>query len=117
MRKKAAFLDRDGTLIFDPGYLHDPAQVQLLPAAADAVAALRDAGYHPVIITNQSGVGRGYYALDAVHAVNQRMAALLAELHPSAIVRDFYICPHAPDDGCGCRKPLPGLLLQAADAL
>jgi histidinol-phosphate phosphatase family protein len=113
----AAFLDRDGTLIEDPGYLSDPAQVRLLPGAATAIAKLRVAGYLPVVISNQSGVGRGYFGEAAVQAVNRRLTELLLAADPAALLTAFYFCPHAPDDGCPCRKPRPGLLLRAAAEL
>ena len=115
--RPAAFLDRDGTIIEDRGYLGDPAGVRLFPGAAMAVATLAAAGYAVVVVTNQSGVGRGFYDEAAVEAVNRRVEALLREDHPGARIERFYHCPHVPGDGCECRKPRPGLLLRAAHEL
>jgi D-glycero-D-manno-heptose 1,7-bisphosphate phosphatase len=110
--RSAAFLDRDGTIIYDRGYLSDPEGVELLPGAVEFLQRLRDAGLLLVIISNQSAVGRGMCTTDDVDAVNARLAEVLA---PEGIRFDgVYYCPHAPDDGCACRKPLPGLLEQAA---
>ncbi|WP_321474798.1 HAD family hydrolase [uncultured Paludibaculum sp.] len=104
-------LDRDGTLIAEKNYLSDPAQVELLPGVRDAVDRLRTAGFGLIVVTNQSGVGRGYFTLEQVDAVNRRVVELLGQFD------GIYICPHAPSDGCTCRKPLPGLLRQASSEL
>jgi len=113
----AAFLDRDGTVIADLHYLDDPARVQLLAGAAEALALLNRAGYLPVIVSNQSGVGRGMFPEAAVHRVNERMQQLLLSEHADAEVRAFYHCPHAPEADCACRKPRAGLFLRAAEEL
>lgn len=113
---KAAFFDRDGTLIHDPGYLGDPAGVHLLPHAAAALAACRRAGYLLFVISNQSGIARGYFDVAAVHAVNARMQALLVAHDPLATLDGVYFCPHGDADACPCRKPKPGLYLTAAQA-
>lgn len=120
--RRAAFLDRDGTLIEDPGYLGDAARVALLPGAAEAVARLRRAGFAVVVVSNQSGVARGLFDEAAVHAVNRRMAELLLAADPEARIDAFYFCPHLPPElpggaACDCRKPLPGLILRAAREL
>lgn len=103
---KALFLDRDGTLIVDKDYLSDPAGVELLPGAAKGVQHARALGYRLFLFTNQSGVGRGYYTLDAVHRVNARMCSLLS---PSAekIFDDICIAPERPDEPSLYRKPSP----------
>lgn len=113
--RPAVFLDRDGTIIEERNYLSDPAGVALLPGAARGLARLRDLGLPLVLVTNQSGVGRGYFGRDAVERVHGRLIALLAEhgVRLSAI----YSCPHTPADACGCRKPSPGLLTRAAGEL
>lgn len=111
----AVFLDRDGTLIDDVGYISDPEDVRLLPGAADALQALRDAGFRLVVISNQSGLGRGLITQEQADAVHERF---LSELQRAgARVDAAYYCPHAPDEGCRCRKPLPGLILDAAREL
>ena len=107
-------LDRDGTLIEERPYLADPAGVILLPHAAEGLRALSGQGFHLAVATNQSGVGRGYFGLEAVERVNRRLCDLLAR--ESVTLDGFYICPHHPDEGCGCRKPGTGLLERAARA-
>jgi D-glycero-D-manno-heptose 1,7-bisphosphate phosphatase len=112
---KAVFLDRDGTVIKDRGYLDSVDGIELLPTVAKSLKTLSDNGFRLVLITNQSGVGRGRFDLDVVHAQHKRLAELL-EPHK---VRFELIktCPHAPDDECDCRKPKPKMLLEAADEL
>ncbi|MFQ5508919.1 MAG: D-glycero-alpha-D-manno-heptose-1,7-bisphosphate 7-phosphatase [Leptospirillia bacterium] len=119
-RRAALFLDRDGTLNVDTGYIADPHDVKLLPGAADAVARARRAGFLIVLISNQSGVARGYFSSKVVDAVNARLARLLSAEDPDAVLDGVYVCPHAPVDmggDCDCRKPAPGLLKQAASEL
>jgi histidinol-phosphate phosphatase family protein len=106
------FLDRDGTLNYDEGYLADPDRLVLLPGAADAVAAMNAAGVKVAIITNQSGVGRGLIAPEALDRIHARLRALLAER--GARVDGIYACPHRPDEACACRKPAATLALRAA---
>jgi histidinol-phosphate phosphatase family protein len=107
----AVLLDRDGTLIEDVPDNGDPARVVPRPGARRALRRLRAAGIPTAVISNQSGVGRGLLRPEQVRAVNQRVAELLGPLGP------FLFCPHAPGDGCGCRKPAPGLVRAAAAAL
>lgn len=112
MRKRYLLLDRDGTVIVEKNYLADPAQVELTPGAAEALAAVRALGWGIILVTNQAGIGRGYFTEADVHAVHARLAELL---NPRETVLDgIYFCPHAPDDRCGCRKPAPGLVHRAA---
>jgi D-glycero-D-manno-heptose 1,7-bisphosphate phosphatase len=113
--RAAAFLDRDGTLIADPGYLRDPSRVALLPGAVDALRAFRKAGLALVVVTNQSGLARGTILPHEAAAVRARFEALLAE--QGLALDATYTCPHGPEDGCPCRKPRPGMLLQAAREL
>jgi histidinol-phosphate phosphatase family protein len=105
------FLDRDGTLLEDPGYLHRLEDYALLPGAIEGLRALAEAGCGLVIITNQSGIGRGYYA----EADFQRLTDhLLDDLASHGIRIDAtYFCPHRPDEGCSCRKPETGMLERA----
>ncbi len=124
MRRPAVFFDRDNTLIASDGYLGDPAGVTLIGGAADAIARARALGYATVIISNQSGVARGMFTEEAVHAVNNRLDELLAEANPAAIVDRHEFCPFHPEGTVDryraespLRKPAPGMILQAAGKL
>jgi len=101
----AVFLDRDDTLVHDPGYLADPAQVKLLPGVAEGLATLAAAGWPLVVISNQSGIARGLHTAEAFHAVMARIRALLADR--GVAILGVYFCPHHPDltGPCECRKP------------
>lgn len=115
MSYPALFLDRDGTLIADPGYLRDPDEVVLLPGCAHVLREAKRRGYRLIIVSNQSGVGRGYYDEAALHRVQERVN----DLFDAEGVRfdGVYFCIHAPEAGCECRKPRPGMLLGAAREL
>lgn len=108
---RAALLDRDGTVIADRGYLADPAGVEVLPGAAEGLARMRSFGLGLAIVTNQSGVGRGYFDQAQLRAVNLRMAELLEA--QGVELDGIYCCTCHPDRGCDCRKPKPGLVRQA----
>lgn len=112
--RAAVFLDRDGTVIHDRHYLGDPEGVELLPGAGAAIARLNRAGVPVFLVTNQSGIGRGRFTEAEFHAVQRRLAEVLAG--HGARLDGVYHCPHAPGVGppCACRKPEPGLFLQAA---
>ncbi|MCB2185636.1 MAG: HAD family hydrolase [Deltaproteobacteria bacterium] len=110
--RRFVVLDRDGTIIKDAHYLADPAGVELLPGSLAGLARLAGLGLGLVVISNQSGVGRGYFGPAEVAAVNARVAELLAA--GGVAVAGWYYCPHTPEEGCACRKPGPALLLQAA---
>jgi D-glycero-D-manno-heptose 1,7-bisphosphate phosphatase len=113
--RPAVFLDRDGTLIVDVGYPRDPDEVRFLDGALDALRALRAAGFLLVVISNQSGIGRGVITPAEADSVHARFSQGLAE---AGITLDgAKYCPHSPDEGCDCRKPKPGMLLEAADEL
>lgn len=110
-----AIFDRDGTLIAEKNYLSDPTGVELLPGAIEAIERVARAGYGVIVITNQSGVGRGYFGLEDVERVHARMLELLGAA--AARIEKIYVCPHAPEEDCACRKPRTGLLEQAAREL
>ena len=113
MTYDAVFLDRDGTLVHDPGYLSDPAGVRLLPGAADAVRLLNRRGIPAIVVTNQSGIGRGLYGEADFARVQSQIERRLAAA--GARLDAVYHCPHAPGDaGCDCRKPGTGLFRRAA---
>jgi D-glycero-D-manno-heptose 1,7-bisphosphate phosphatase len=103
--------DRDGTLVLDVPYNGDPARVEAVPGARAALDRVRAAGVPTAVVSNQSGIARGLLTDAQLRAVNARIEELLGPLGPWAW------CPHAPGDGCACRKPAPGLVLQAARRL
>ncbi len=108
-KPSAVLLDRDGTLLVDVPYNGDPALVELMPGAREAMDKLRRAGIPTALVSNQSGIARGKLDRAQVDAVNARMEELLG-----GPVGPIFVCPHGPDDGCSCRKPAPGMVLQAA---
>jgi histidinol-phosphate phosphatase family protein len=113
--RAAVFVDRDGTLIVERGYLGDPAGVELLPGAVAGLRLLRDAGFPVVVISNQSGIARGKFTLAAAHATMARLRRLLRE--QGVELDSIRFCPHAPEEGCTCRKPGTRLLAEAAEDL
>lgn len=115
MSRPWLLLDRDDTILDDPGYLSDPARVLFLPGALEGLAAFHQAGWPLVVISNQSGLGRGYFTLDDLEAVHARFRELLAEV--GVTLSGLYFCPHPPSEGCDCRKPEPGLAQLAAREL
>jgi len=116
--KQAVFLDRDGTLNVEKEYLYQPEEFEFTPGAIEAVRLLNRAGYPVVVVTNQSGVARGYYGEQEVVKLHQHIDAVLRA--EGAHIDAWYYCPHHPAGNppynllCGCRKPLPGMLQQAA---
>jgi histidinol-phosphate phosphatase family protein len=110
-RPAAVLLDRDGTLVVDMPYNGDPERVRPMPGARHALDRLRAEGVRLAVVSNQSGIGRGILTETEVDAVNRRVEELLGPLGP------WLVCPHAPDQGCDCRKPAPGLVLAAAERL
>ena len=117
--RRAVFLDRDGTLNVDSGYVDRPQDVRLIEGAAAGAKLLGDAGYELVIVSNQSGIARGRMTADQADAVDERLRALLSER--GVAVAAVYRCPHLPTGlvaefaiECDCRKPKPGMLLTAA---
>ncbi len=112
VKKRLIMLDRDGTINEEMEYLSDPAELRLIPGAAEGIRILKAAGHSVVVISNQSGISRGYFSEETLGNINDRLEALLKE--KGASLDSIYHCPHAPGDDCECRKPKPGLLLQAS---
>jgi D-glycero-D-manno-heptose 1,7-bisphosphate phosphatase len=112
-RFRAVFLDRDGTLMVDPGYPSKPEQVQLLSGVREGLVSLRSAGFKLVIVTNQSGIGRGFFDETDFRAVQARLESLLGE----NLITATYFCPDHPDEASNRRKPEPGMLFEAANDL
>jgi D-glycero-D-manno-heptose 1,7-bisphosphate phosphatase len=113
--KRVVILDRDGTVVIDRGYLSDPAGLEFEPGAADGLRWLHSHACRLVVITNQSGVGRGYFPLERLTAMNARLNEMVESA--GARLEGIYFCPHAPDAHCDCRKPALGLLRRAATDL
>lgn len=109
----AIFLDRDGTLVDDPGFLRRPGDVRLLDGVAAALGRLRDAGYRLAVVTNQSGIARGLMSSADVAAVHAEIARQLAAT--GVVIDAWAYCPHLPDAGCACRKPRTALHRRLAD--
>jgi histidinol-phosphate phosphatase family protein len=114
-QRRFVVLDRDGTIIEECEYLSEPDQIVLIPGAATALRELQQMGFGLIITTNQSGVGRGLFDLAQVERVHERLERSLAS--EGVRLDGFYVCPHHPDDQCGCRKPKLGLLEKAASDL
>ena len=112
---KVVILDRDGTIVIDRGYLDDPRGLEFGPQAAEGLHWLHSQGYRLVVITNQSGIGRGYFTIERLEAMNARLTAMVEE--SGARLAGIYYCPHAPEAACDCRKPAQGLLRRAAAEL
>ena len=121
-KSKAVFLDRDGVINEERGYVHTPDQFVLIPGIVDAIRRLSSSGFKVVVVTNQSGIARGLFDIFAVDRLHQHFKELLGA--EGVRVDGIYSCPHHPEGKvaeyaivCDCRKPMPGLLLRAADEL
>ena len=119
MSRPAVFLDRDGTINEEVGYIHELEKLNLIPGAALAIRGLNALGVPVILVTNQSGPARGYYPESWIHDLHERLVQLLAA--EGARLDGLYYCPHLPDGSvaefsfaCDCRKPEPGMLRQAA---
>src|SRR5580765_2706442 len=104
----AIFIDRDGTLIEEVDFLSRPEDMRVFGFSAQALQIFKDQGYKIIVITNQSGVGRGYFKEADVRSVHDALSAQLPEM-----IDGFYFCPHRPDEECRCRKPSSGMIEQA----
>lgn len=118
MTNKTLFLDRDGVINLDHGYLYQPEKFEFIPGVFEACRLFQDAGYQIVVVTNQSGIGRGYYTEDDFHHLTSWMVEQFE--NNGITILDVYFCPHHPKKAnapylkqCDCRKPEPGMLLQA----
>ncbi|MEI8356685.1 MAG: D-glycero-beta-D-manno-heptose 1,7-bisphosphate 7-phosphatase [Deltaproteobacteria bacterium] len=121
-KNRAVFLDRDGTINVEKGYLHRIEDFHFIPGAAQAIKLLNDKGFLVIVVTNQSGIARGYYTAHDVSLLHRHVDVELAR--SGASVDAYYLCPHHPQGAirkfakdCKCRKPLPGMLLDAAEKL
>ncbi|BBG66516.1 D-glycero-D-manno-heptose 1,7-bisphosphate phosphatase [Hydrogenimonas sp.] len=113
--KKALFLDRDGVINIDHGYVSRIEDFEFVEGILDLVYEAQKRGYLPIVVTNQSGIGRGYYSPDDFERLTSWM---LEKMRERGIVIDrshVLHCPHSPDTGCGCRKPMPGMFLEARE--
>lgn len=111
MKQPAIFLDRDGTLIEEVNYLHRVEDLKLFNFSREAIKKLKDAGFLIIVVTNQSGIGRGIYTEADVHAIHNEIQQRL-----DGAIDAFYFCPHLPSDGCECRKPGQGMINAARQA-
>jgi histidinol-phosphate phosphatase family protein len=109
--RRAIFLAREGTIIVDVGYPRHPDQVRLLPGAANALQTLQKKGFLIIVVSNQSGIGRGYVTPQEAASVHQKFISLLQDAH---VVDEACYCPHAPEEKCSCRKPSTTMLFDAA---
>ncbi|WP_022853981.1 D-glycero-beta-D-manno-heptose 1,7-bisphosphate 7-phosphatase [Thermodesulfatator atlanticus] len=113
--RPAVFLDRDGTINEEVNYLSSPEEFKLIPGAGEAIRLFNQAGFAVVVITNQSGLARGYFTEETLQKIHQKMCKDLAA--HGARIDAIYYCPHHPDDHCSCRKPKTGLVERAAKEL
>jgi len=114
-RRQFVVLDRDGTIIVERHYLSDPSKVELIPGVVSGLRQLTQMGFGLVLITNQSGLGRGFFDRSRLDLIHQRLCELLKV--EGIYLNGIYVCPHTPEDGCPCRKPRPGLMELAAKEL
>ena len=122
MGRRAIFMDRDGTVCDEVGYVNHVDRIRLLPRSAEAIRRANAAGFQTIVVTNQAGVARGYFDEDLIHEVHDEIRRRLAE--HEARVDAIYYCPHHPEVGtapyrqaCDCRKPLPGMFHRARDEM
>ncbi len=108
--RPAAFLDRDGTLVEEVNYLSRVEDLRVFPFTLEALTLLKDAGYLIVVVTNQSGIGRGIYSEEAMHSIHRQM-----DIELPGLIDAYHFCPHLPDAGCACRKPGTGMF-ESADS-
>lgn len=112
---RAVILDRDGTMVVDRHYLSDPDGLTFLPGAADGLRSMYEQGHRLIVISNQSGVGRGMFSIDTLDQMNARLMDMVRQA--GARLDGIYCCPHRPEDQCACRKPATKLMHDAASDL
>ncbi|WOE69550.1 D-glycero-beta-D-manno-heptose 1,7-bisphosphate 7-phosphatase [Hydrogenimonas thermophila] len=111
--KKALFLDRDGVINIDHGYVGKIEDFEFVDGILDFIKSAQKKGYLPIIVTNQSGIGRGYYSLEDFEKLTDWMLKKMRQAGIEIDRSHVFHCPHSPDAGCNCRKPMPGMLLEA----
>ncbi|CAA6605034.1 D-glycero-beta-D-manno-heptose-1,7-bisphosphate 7-phosphatase [Rhodospirillaceae bacterium LM-1] len=114
-QRRFALIDRDGTINVERDYLSDPNDLELIPGAAQGLRKLQGLGLGLAVVTNQSGIARGYFSRETLKTIHQRLQDMLAS--EGIRLDGLYFCPHGPDEDCQCRKPLPGMAFQAAKDL
>lgn len=115
MKKKALFLDRDGVINIDKGYVYRIDDFKFIPQTIEFIKKMQKEGFLPIVITNQSGIGRGYYTLEDFKTLTKYM---LEAMNKEGIIIDdsqIFFCPHSPDSNCDCRKPKPKMILEAIE--
>ena len=112
-KERFVLLDRDGTLIVHYPYLSNPDHIELLPGSIEALKEFKKLGLGVAIITNQAGIGKGYFDLETLDKIHQRLVDLLAK--EGIVLDDIYFCPHTPEDNCLCRKPKVELIKKAME--
>jgi D-glycero-D-manno-heptose 1,7-bisphosphate phosphatase len=113
--ERVVILDRDGTMVVDRNYLSDPDGLSFLPGAAAGLRSMHSQGFRLIVITNQSGVGRGMFSMESLQQMNTRLMAMVDQ--SGARLERIYYCPHRPEDHCECRKPGTKLMMDAASDL
>ena len=109
--KKAVFVDRDGTLNYDNGYTHKISDLKIYEDMVPLLKGYYDRGYIIIVITNQSGINRGYYSVEEMKEFNDKLAEVFIKY--GIKIEDFFYCPHTPEEACNCRKPEAGLIHMA----
>jgi D-glycero-D-manno-heptose 1,7-bisphosphate phosphatase len=113
--KKALFLDRDGVINIDHGYVGKIEDFEFVDGILDFIKSAQKKGYLPIVVTNQSGIGRGYYSLDDFKKLTNWMLEQMQQVGIEIDRSHVFYCPHSPEAGCNCRKPMPGMLLEAKE--
>ena len=111
-KRRAIFVDRDGTLNYDKGYTHKLSDLKIYDDIIPLLMDYYEKNFLIIVITNQSGIGRGYYTVEEMESFNREIAKEL--IYKGIKIEDFFYCPHTPDQGCRCRKPETGLIEEAA---